>query len=193
MLFLLREEGGFEGRMVGIDYSAGSVELCRRLAASKGFLLLDSEGGEGRGAKGEGGMEFTEWDILHSPPSPSWTQPGFDVVLDKGTFDAISLSADTDELGRRVCEGYRDRVEALVRRGGVVVVTSCNWTEEELVEWFEGDDGDGNGEGVLERCGRVKYPVFSFGGRQGQSVQSIVFRRRGRGEGTGPFGLGDEA
>ena len=179
MLFLLREEGGFEGRMVGIDYSAGSVALCRRLAASKGFPHLNSEGGKGGGEKGERGMEFTKWDILHSPPPPSWTQPGFDVVLDKGTFDAISLSAETDEHGRRVCEGYRDRVEALVRRGGVVVVTSCNWTEEELVAWFEGDEDNSVGQGGLEKCGRVKYPVFSFGGRQGQSVQSVVFRRRG--------------
>ena len=178
MLFLLREDGGFEGHMLGVDYSAGSIELCRRLAASKGFLLRDSEVGEGR-VKGEGGMEFAEWDILHSPLPSSWTQTGFDVVLDKGTFDAISLSAETDERGRRVCEGYRDRVEALVRRGGVVVVTSCNWTEEELVGWFEGVDGNGDGESGLESCGRVDYPTFRFGGSQGQSVQSVVFRRRG--------------
>ena len=188
MLFLLREEGGFEGRMVGVDYSGGSVELCRRVAASKGLLGLGSER-EGGG----GSMEFVECDILHSPPLPSWTEPGFDVVLDKGTFDAISLSAETDGRGRRVCEGYRDRVEALVRKGGVLVVTSCNWTEEELVGWFEGGGngdggggggwggggGEGGGGGGLEMCGRVEYPVFRFGGGQGQSVQSAVFRRRG--------------
>ena len=180
MLFLLREEGGFEGRMVGFDYSGGSVELCRRVAASKGLLGLGSgrDGGKGGAGGGRGSMEFIEWDILRSPPPPSWTEPGFDVVLDKGTFDAISLSAETDERGRRVCEGYRDRVEALVRKGGVLVVTSCNWTEEELVGWFEGG-GNGDGEAGLEMCGRVEYPVFRFGGGQGQSVQSVVFRRRG--------------
>ena len=177
MLFLLREQGGFEGRMVGVDYSAGSVELCRRVAALKG-ILLGFEGGEGTGegegeGEGEGGMEFTEWDILHAAPRPSWTRPGFDVVLDKGTFDAVSLCRETDERGRRVCEGYRDGVARLVRRGGVVVVTSCNWTEEELVGWFEGGDWG------LEWCGRVEYPVFRFGGRQGQSVQSVLFRRKG--------------
>ena len=171
MLFLLREEGGFEGRMVGVDYSAGSVQLCRQLAASKRGSVTADEGWEERGG-GVGMMEFVQWDILHSPPHASWTQPGFDVVLDKGTFDAVSLSAETDEGGRRVCEGYRGKVEGLVRKGGVVVVTSCNWTEEELVGWFEGGGG-------LEMCGRVEYPVFWFGGRQGQSVQSLVFRRTG--------------
>lgn len=175
MLFLLREEGGFEGRMVGVDYSAGGVELCRRLAGVKGVGLV-SDGREG--GQGEGNVEFTEWDILNSAPHPSWTHPGFDVVLDKGTFDAVSLSDEVDARGRRVCEGYRDKVERLLKRGGVVVVTSCNWTEEELVGWFEGG-GDGDGEGGLEMCGRVEYPVFRFGGRQGQSVQSVVFRRRG--------------
>lgn len=124
-------------------------------------------------------MEFVEWDILHSWPLPSWPEcqegcVGFDVVLDKGTFDAVSLSHEKDDRGRRVCEGYRDRVGRLVRKGGVLVVTSCNWTEEELMGWFEGE-----GEGGLERCGRVEYPVFRFGGRQGQSVHSVVFRRRG--------------
>ena len=170
MLFLLREEGGFEGRMVGVDYSAASVELCERIAGGRGISLRGDDGGEGGGG---GGMEFREWDILRCAPRASWVEPGFDVVLDKGTFDAVSLSCEMDEEGRRVCEGYRERVERLVRKGGVVVVTSCNWTEEELVRWFEG------GGGGLERCGRVEYPVFRFGGRLGQSVQSVVFRRRG--------------
>lgn len=171
MLFLLREEGGFEGRMVGVDYSAAGVELCRRVAAAKGVAgPADDDDGEEEGA---GGVEFAEWDILREPPLPAWTRPGFDVVLDKGTFDAVSLDCETDGRGRRVCEGYRGRVEGLVRKGGVLVVTSCNWTEEELVGWFEG------GEGGLERWGRVEYPVFRFGGGEGQSVQSVVFRRRG--------------
>lgn len=172
MLFLLRE-AGWGGRMVGVDYSGGSVEFCRRRVVGKG------EGGEG------GKMEFTEWDILTSSPLPSWfgndeyeegtgAGSGFDVVLDKGTFDAVSLCNELDEQGRRVCEGYAARVERLVRKGGLVVVTSCNWTEEELVGWFEG-----GGEAGLERWGRVEYPVFRFGGRQGQSVVSVVFRRKG--------------
>ena len=187
MLFLLREEGGFEGRMVGVDYSAASVELCRRIAAEKGVGALsataavataddDDDGEEGGGERKNGGIEFAEWDVLRSPPRSSWIDPGFDVVLDKGTFDAVSLSAETDEAGRRACEGYRGKVVGLVRVGGWLVVTSCNWTEEELMVWFEGRGRD-DGEGRLERCGRVEYPVFRFGGMQGQSVHSVVFRR----------------
>lgn len=184
--------------MLGVDYARASVELCVRRAGGRGIIAVSSsrsfpseregegdnsskksngDGDENGGEKKRSSeIEFQEWDIMRSSPLSSWLEPGFDVVLDKGTFDAVSLSCETDERGRRVCEGYRGRVERLVRKGGWVVVTSCNWTEEELVGWFEGGDGD---EGGLERWGRVEYPVFRFGGRLGQSVQTVVFRRRG--------------
>ena len=154
---MLREEGAFEGRMVGVDYSRGSVELARRIAEEKGM---------------EGDVRFEEWNIMKDEPGESWigNQEGFDVVLDKGTFDAISLSEEKDEAGRRVYEGYRDRVQPLVKRGGHLLVTSCNWTEDELKIWFEG--------GQLEASGRIDYPRFSFGGQTGQSISSVCFRRK---------------
>lgn len=161
MLFLLREEAGFAGRMVGVDYSARSVELARGIAESKGLGNC---------------VGFEVWDILRQEPG-AWIreaeeggEEGFGVVLDKGTFDAISLSEELDGNGRRVCEGYKERVEGLVRRGGYLLVTSCNWTEEELRKWFEG--------GKFEFWGRIKYPSFAFGGRTGQSISSVCFRRK---------------
>ena len=161
MLFLLREEGKFAGRFIGVDYSEASIDLCRRLAIGKGYLL-------GPSFDGRGSLEFAIWDIMRTPPKQEWVE-GFDVVLDKGTFDAVSLSGEVDEQGRRICEGYRERVERLVKKGGYVLVTSCNWTEEELGEWFTG--------GELEVFGRVEYPVFKFGGQTGQSVCSVCFKK----------------
>lgn len=152
MLFLLREEGQWDGRMVGVDYSGSSVELARGLAEAKGL-----------------GVEFEVWDVMKDAPRGDWGE-GFDVVLDKGTFDAVSLCGETDGGGRRVCEGYRERVERLVRGGGLVLVTSCNWTEGELEEWFGG--------GGLEAVGRVEYPTFRFGGGSGQSISSVCFRKK---------------
>lgn len=160
MLFLLREEGDFRGRVVGVDYAPASIQLCRQIAMKKGYAL---------GPSFTGGMEFTQWDIMNVKPRPQWIE-GWDVVLDKGTFDAISLSGETDGEGRRVCEGYRGKAEALVKKGGLLLVTSCNWTEEELKGWFEG--------GELEAIGRVEYPVFKFGGMTGQSVCTVCFRKK---------------
>lgn len=161
MLFLLRERGEFRGRMLGVDYSAASVELANKIAVKKGL-----------GATAPWEVEFRVWDILKGGGLEDLKQSGgFDVVLDKGTFDAVSLGDEVDERGRRLCEGYRERVEGLVKgNGGRLLVTSCNWTEEELRGWFEG------GELVFE--GRIEYPRFSFGGQTGQSVSSVCFRRK---------------
>lgn len=165
-----------------MDYSGASVELARGIAEGKKKkknLLLgkEEEGDEDEkenenenegGEEGVAGIEFRVWDILKDGELGE----SFDVVLDKGTFDAVCLSDEVDGAGRRVCEGYRERVERLVRGGGgLLIVTSCNWTEEELRGWFEVEGG----ELVFE--GRIEYPRFSFGGKTGQSVSSVCFRR----------------
>lgn len=137
--------------MLGVDYSLASVELARRIAGQKN---LD--------------IEFEVWDIMGN--ENPWLG-GFDVLLDKGTFDAVSLNAEEDADGRRICEGYRDKVEGLVKPGGRFLITSCNWTEKELGEWF------GGGNLVVE--GRLEYPTYSFGGMKGQSVYSVCFRKHG--------------
>ncbi|OBT86440.1 hypothetical protein VE02_05343 [Pseudogymnoascus sp. 03VT05] len=119
------EEGGseegaggklFRGRMMGTDYSATSISFARAVAAERGLV--------------DGAVEFVEWDVLASPADAVLSGPnadGWDVVLDKGTFDAVSLMGDP-EAGKR----YVERVREVVRRGGWAVVTSCNWTEEEV-------------------------------------------------------------
>ena len=157
---MLREEGCFKGRMVGVDYSDAGIQLCR-----KRLEMLQEEVPETQD------IDFVEWDVMHQEPKKEW-EDGFDIVLDKGTFDAISLSGERDGngVGRRICETYREKVERLVKPGGHLIVTSCNWTEEELRQWFEGD--------ALEAVGRVKYPVFKFGGQTGQSISTIHFQKR---------------
>lgn len=143
----------FKGRMLGTDYSATSITFARAVAAERGLA--------------DGAVEFVEWDILNSPSTTVLSGPnedGFDVVLDKGTFDAVSLMGDP-EAGRR----YVERVREVVRKGGWAVVTSCNWTEGEVRGWFEG--------GGLEWGGRVEYRVFRFGGGEGQSICTCYFRR----------------
>lgn len=127
-------------------------------------------------------VEFAVWDVFNSPYDTvlSGAQAdGWDVVLDKGTFDAISLSQEKDAQGRRICEGYKERIVRLVRRGGLFLVTSCNWTEEELEGWFgEGSGADTDGHGEFVKVGRVTYPSFSFGGVKGQTISTLCFQRR---------------
>ena len=170
--------GGFKGRILGTDYSQNSIAFAQQLAASKSLSSSPNN---------PLGIEFLHFDILTSSSSLVLMPPnerGWDVVLDKGTFDAISLSSETDASGRRIVEGYRERIVPLIRDGGYFLVTSCNWTEEELRGWFEGPYVYGGGEGqggkengTLEYVGRVVYPTFSFGGRKGQTISSACFRK----------------
>lgn len=200
MLALLRKRGGFIGDMVGIDYSGKSVELARELQVTRrheayqtdsedegGFGSDDDE--EGAAEEGEEGEEwdeiqFEEWDILGSEDelrsgNVGWfpyDKGGFDIVLDKGTFDAVSLMAEKSQ-----CERYPGISGRLVRKGGFLVVTSCNWTEEEVVKWFTsasiGLEAGGSGSGKLVVWGRVQYPRFRFGGQEGQGVCTVCFQR----------------
>lgn len=162
MLFTLRGEEEWMGEMVGVDYSPPSVELARRIAVQREL---------------EPDIRFEDWDLLaHEPcgPRPDWMlEGGFDVVLDKGTFDAISLMPKDAATGQHPCETYRRVVAPLVRKEGWMVVTSCNWTKEELIGWLAGD-----GEGGLEYVREARYPTFKFGGKTGQSIVSVAFRRR---------------
>ncbi|KAL5116876.1 Protein-lysine N-methyltransferase efm4 [Pleosporales sp. CAS-2024a] len=153
LLFALREEE-WEGELVGVDYSSESIKLAGEIRASKGAEYET--------------IQLEEWDILSQEPG-TWLGEGFHVVLDKGTFDAICLSQDEDAQGRRICEGYKERVEPLVKKGGRLLITSCNWTEEELKSWFDG--------GCFRCTGKVKYPSFTFGGKTGSSVVTLCFEK----------------
>jgi EEF1A lysine methyltransferase 2 len=169
-LFSLRIDGGFTGPMVGIDYSEQSItlarELWKRLRASHTTEHSD--------------ISFEVFDIIHDSPqtTPWWnSQSGFDLVLDKGTFDAISLSSETislpNSVSKKVFEVYPEKVSALVKPGGYFLITSCNWTQEEIVRWFT----RGGMEGILEVFHVIEYPAFKFGGKMGQGVVSVCFRK----------------
>lgn len=158
----MTQGNGFNGRMLGVDYSERSVEFAKRIADSKDL-----------GSGQPHCVDFKVWDLINQSPSgivlDDQNESGWDVVLDKGTFDAISLSNDKDNQGRRICESYKERIVPLVKVGGRFFVTSCNWTEDELKAWFQG--------GPLEYEDCVRYKSFSFGGKKGQSISSLCFRR----------------
>ena len=155
LLFSLREEG-FLGEMLGLDYAVEGVKLAEKLAEERAF---GTSGGKSKR------IDFMEWDILSSSP---WQRGEWDLVIDKGTFDAISLSGGGKEVGH----DYRTKTLEMVKKGGLFLITSCNWTEEELKSWFER-------VGQLEYEGRIEYKKFSFGGQSGQSVSSVCFRKVG--------------
>lgn len=196
-LFALRLEGGYHGRMVGVDYSSQSVELARKLARQ--YVVATTDHDLSGTAGTEETISFEILDLIHDTPDeqPWWSDAaagaGFDLVLDKGTFDAISLSSATVHdpsinKERRICEVYSAKVLGMVKTGGFLLVTSCNWTEDEVVAWFTNADaqtqtqthpqtGSTGPAARFEVYDRIRYPVFEFGGQKGQGVASVCFRK----------------
>ncbi|OUM51952.1 hypothetical protein BVG19_g1097 [[Candida] boidinii] len=157
LLFQIREEG-FKGKFVGIDYSETSVEFAREIADAND---VDN-------------IEFSTSDILiENDEFITNNKEKFDIVLDKGTLDAIALSStkygeNNDLIGADV---YPLNVKNLVKKGGILLITSCNFTEEELKKIILKEES-------LKFWKKVDYPVFEFGGVKGQTICSIAFLKQ---------------
>lgn len=109
LLFTLLEAGYYPKSLSGIDYSPDAVELSKRIGATR-------QGGED--------VNFSVCDFLSdSPPllegmdTQSWN-----VILDKGTFDAIALGPK-DSQGQSPAAKYPVRVASLLRPGGFFLIT----------------------------------------------------------------------
>jgi len=138
--------------MVGVDYSVKSVELASQIQRSRDI--------------GED-VRFVQWDIFEetAPGKWPWGDEMFDIVLDKGTFDAVGLMDGEEDR----CKLYARVACSVIKEGGYLLVTSCNWTEGELKRWF---DVEG-----LQYYDTIRFPKFRFGGVEGQTISSVCFRR----------------
>lgn len=57
----------------------------------------------------------------------------FDVCIDKGTYDAISLNPHDTEKGKKL---YVQALKDALKDKGFFAITSCNWTKEQLLDRF---------------------------------------------------------
>ena len=148
-LIKLEKKLGFAGVLVGTDYAPAAVEFAQKVAVSAGCTCV----------------QFVTDDILDSSLIATHAH-SFDLVLDKGTFDAISLRGDAKEAR----QNYIDTIIALlVPTTGRFLITSCNWTHDELLAQYLP-------AGFVYE-GKIDYPTFSFGGGKGSTVASIIFTR----------------
>lgn len=169
--------------LTGTDYSEAAIQLAQAVAENRGITSV----------------RWVVDDLLHT-----CIPERFDVITDKGTFDAVGLSQDA-AANKQL---YISAVKSLLKPGGLLVITSCNTTREELTEEFCGggkslkgcecarksDDeagpdhtprdngvsavGWGASSGVFEYVNHVQtYPMFRFGGVEGSKVCTVAFRR----------------
>lgn len=114
------------------------------------------------------GARLWQGDLLDASAikSASCALGKYSIIHDKGTFDAICLSGiSAEEAAVQYCTG----VHALASNAGMLVITSCNWTCDELVRLFSPA-----GFALLEVIPHTS--TFTFSGASGQTVSSAVFR-----------------
>uniref|UniRef100_A0A453FCD3 Protein-lysine N-methyltransferase n=1 Tax=Aegilops tauschii subsp. strangulata TaxID=200361 RepID=A0A453FCD3_AEGTS len=150
--------------LTGTDYSEGAIELARNLAARDGFTTIS----------------FLVDDVLETKLDRK-----FKVITDKGTLDAIGLHPD----GRAKRVMYWESISNLVEPGGLVVITSCNHTKDELLQEVEefgmrkfgkedADRGAGDSHQIFRYLDHVQtYPTIMFGGVEGSQVCTVAFQR----------------
>ncbi|KAG0144823.1 hypothetical protein CROQUDRAFT_659509 [Cronartium quercuum f. sp. fusiforme G11] len=162
LLFLLAQGGFPVSCLSGIDYVASSIELTSRIAKSKGIDGLRLE------------VKDILRDKIELPSRPrkrhGIDREGWDLITDKGTFDAICLS---DEMldGKKLCKHYPGRISNLLAKpGGIFLITSCNWTEQELISTFVTE------ETGLRYHSKIPRTSFTFGGTQGTTITTIAFQ-----------------
>ncbi|KAK4689411.1 EEF1A lysine methyltransferase 2, partial [Tremellales sp. Uapishka_1] len=117
--------------LTGIDYSEKATVLSRSIEQSRRAELEDEEDD----TVNECEVEWKVGDLLCDEVTEQW-----DIVLDKGTFDALCLSSDpVVGDGRLPSRVYPEKISRMVKDGGVFLITSCNFTEEEIKSRFTAD------------------------------------------------------
>ena len=110
LLFAVHEAGYNPKKIYGVDYSENAISLTKSIAPTKETEDATS-------------IQFTVRDFLREDlPRDNETSDGWDLVLDKGTFDAISLGKK-DENGHAPHRWYPRRLSALMKPGGRFLIT----------------------------------------------------------------------
>jgi len=145
-------------RRYKIDYSGNAISLAKSIASTKETEDATS-------------IQFTVHDFLTEDLlKDNKISGGWDLILDKGTFDAISLG-EKDENGHAPHRQYPQRLSALMKLGARFLITSCNFTEDELKSVFLVP------EAGLVYHSRIQHPTFTFGGKSGSIVVTLAFEK----------------
>jgi hypothetical protein len=195
-------------KLTGIDYSAKAAVLAQGVEqARRETLAEEAESGELEEVLNVvPPVSWREGDLLRDHISEEW-----DLVLDKGTFDALCLSDEPvqeDAERRKPSAVYPERISRLVKAGGYFLITSCNFTEDEIKRrWTKEGLGGSTARrdmigiwltfrldipvrltrdwtrtmtlGSADGSSSVPHPKFTFGGKQGTTVCTVAFQKTG--------------
>ncbi|CAG9864451.1 unnamed protein product [Phyllotreta striolata] len=128
--------------LTGIDYSDSAIKLAKEIAEKQALSIT-----------------YFACDILKG------IRDCYEIIHDKGTYDAVSLSENPKENRLK----YIDSVHESLADKGLLIVTSCNWTQNELNKHFEDK---------FNLYNVIPTPQFKFGGKVGNVVTSCVYQKK---------------
>ncbi|WVN89208.1 uncharacterized protein L203_104426 [Cryptococcus depauperatus CBS 7841] len=153
-------------RLTGIDYSEGAKVLAEGVEKQKRETLDDEL--EDEQVANHCTVEWRVGDLLRQ----NFDGETWNLVLDKGTYDALCLSdkpVQEDKTQRLPSEVYPERITKLISPGGFFLITSCNFTEEEIKERFN--------QPQFGLSFHIPHPTYSFGGKTGSIVCTVAFEK----------------
>ncbi|KZC04999.1 Methyltransferase-like protein 10 [Dufourea novaeangliae] len=103
-------------KLVGVDYSQKAIALAHEILKENNISHIN----------------LKVCDILNLETHELLRD--FKLVHDKGTYDAISLHPQDPATKRKK---YIENVNKILVPGGYLILTSCNWTKEELESHFQ--------------------------------------------------------
>lgn len=163
-------------RLCGVDYSSASIQLCQKIASA---------------ATAPAGVNIGDiaWKVLDMLNCAAVSQVGqFDILLDKGTFDAIALAscavgvaeseekADSHNWSQSTpLETYISNLAPLSAPSpdSLLLITSCNFTAQELIARIHAAS-----QGAWKHHETLPpKKEFSFGGQKGSTTCCVAFKR----------------
>ncbi|KAL2727778.1 EEF1A lysine methyltransferase 2 [Vespula maculifrons] len=135
--------------LTGIDYSQKAIDLANEILKENNVTCSNLQ----------------VCDILDTD-NHGLLKNYFKVAHDKGTYDAISLHPDqpADKRGK-----YIDNVYNILQSNGYLILTSCNWTKDELLVHFKNK---------YDLIHELPVDSFQFGGKHGNIITQLVFKKK---------------
>ena len=112
LLFALIATGYSPNTLSGIDYSQGAIELARSIAPTRGGKQITFTVGDF--------FNLNPLTLSHGLPGQQYDM--WDLLLDKGTFDAIALG-EKNEDGKSPAVAYPKQVAKLLKDTGFFLIT----------------------------------------------------------------------
>ncbi|CAG9765259.1 unnamed protein product [Ceutorhynchus assimilis] len=129
-------------KLTGLDYSEPAIKLAKAIAEKDGLEI-----------------HYEVSDVLEGLPNK------YDVIHDKGTYDAVCLSENKLEARAK----YLMSIEKALNDNGYFIVTTCNWTTDEISDHCKN---------YFELFKTIPTPQFKFGGKIGHVVSICVFKKK---------------